>query len=152
MSSKYYVLPVILLLTVITGKDSFSEDWPLFWPARFDILVGVDPRTVAVGDFDKDGKEDLAVPNANSGDVAILMGVGNGSFGEPAFYEAGDYPLWIAIGDFNEDGDEDLAVVDRNGHNVAILLGRGDGSFWGALLKGVGNRPRSVVIGDFNED
>src|SRR5262249_59048238 len=46
--------------------------------------VGVDPRTVTVADFNRDGTPDLAVVNAGSSStsqtVSVLLGDGRGSF------------------------------------------------------------------------
>ena len=49
---------------------------------KTDFGTGSNPRSVAVGDFNGDGKLDLAVANNSfSGTVSILLGTGTGSFG-----------------------------------------------------------------------
>jgi len=81
--------------------------------ARFG--VGGAPRSVAIGDLDGDGREDLAVanseefPRAGPGDVSVLLGNGDGTFAMEARFGAGDEPSSIAIGDFDGDGREDPA-------------------------------------------
>ena len=45
--------------------------------------------SVAMGDFNGDGKSDLAVANANSNNVSILLGTGTGSFGAATNFAAG---------------------------------------------------------------
>ena len=83
-----------------------------------------------------DSRPDLAVANAglpNSGpsNVSVLLGRGDGSFGGPTNFPAGQAPSSVAIGDFNNDSRPDLAVANHDSNNVSVLLGRGDGSFGG---------------------
>jgi hypothetical protein len=118
--------------------------------------TGAGPFAVAVGDFNLDGKSDLAVANQAAGTVTILLGNGTGDFTEPSSSPetAGDFPNSIAIGDFNRDGKPDLAVANAGSNNVTILLGNGMGDFTqpGTSPEAVGTAPRSVAVGDFNLD
>src|SRR5207249_2655154 len=98
--------------------------------ARSDIAAGFDhPIAVAVGDFNADGLQDLAVANHDSNTVSVLLGVGNGDFQEApqSPIAVGTTPVWIAVGDFNGDGKPDLAVANVNSDTVSVLLGNGDG-------------------------
>src|SRR6202049_1746735 len=72
--------------------------------------VGTSPAGIAVGDFNGDGKPDIAVANTGSGNVSILLGNGDGTFQPAVNYSAGNSPSGIALGDFNGDGKLDLAV------------------------------------------
>jgi uncharacterized repeat protein (TIGR02543 family) len=74
-----------------------------------------------VGDFNGDGKQDLAVAN-QGGDVSILLGNGDGTFQPAVNFGAGTTPLSVAVGDFNGDGKQDLAVANNGSNNVSILL------------------------------
>ena len=114
------------------------------------------PLAVAVSDFNHDGKLDVAtITSVYSGQVAVLLGRGDGSF-QPAVYytvDSEDQSLsWIAAADFNGDGKVDLAVTDQHGYNISILLGNGDGTFRSPVSYPTTQRPTFVDIGDFNHD
>ena len=87
---------------------------------------------MAVGDFNGDGKQDLAVANESSDNVSILLGGGNGTFGAATNFAAGSAPTSVAVGDFNGDGKQDLAMANANSNNVSILLANGNGTFGAA--------------------
>jgi hypothetical protein len=109
------------------------------------------PLFVAVGDFNKDGKLDVAVA-LNGGSVAILLGNGDGTFKTATFNTPEKGPISIAVGDFNGDGKPDLAVANEDSGTVSILLGNGDGTFQPQVAYAVGNSPRFVAVGDFDGD
>jgi hypothetical protein len=122
--------------------------------------------SVAIADFNNDGKLDLAVANqcqdsnCRNGAVGVLLGNGNGTF-QPAqiFASAGYFTNSVAVGDFNGDGNPDLALASQcqdstctNG-GVSVLLGKGNGTFQAAQAYGsVGSQADSVVTADVNGD
>jgi hypothetical protein len=124
------------------------------------------PDEIVAGDFNGDGRLDLAVANYNTGTVSILIGNGDGTFRAPVDYSLGAYtnPEAIAVGDFNGDGRLDLAVADEGSGTVSILLGNGDGTFQPAVSYSTGGpyytinpgvyytQPDAIVVGDFNGD
>src|SRR5579871_2873255 len=80
-----------------------------FQPPQYSA-VGMGPIYLVAGDFNHDGKSDLAVANYNSNSVSILLGKGNGTFQPARSYAAQTQPRSLAIADFNRDGNPDLAV------------------------------------------
>ncbi len=127
-------------------------------PPGSPLPAGDGPSSVAVGDFDSDGNDDLAVANLNSDDITVRYGAGDGSFfvesaGSP--FPTGDGPTSVAVGHFDSDANEDLVVANVTSDNITVRLGAGDGTFptepTGSPF-GAGSRPSSVAIGDFNSD
>src|SRR5439155_25459685 len=69
--------------------------------AKKDYVVGSDPRSVTVGDFNGDGRPDLAVANTVSNNVSVLLGNGDGTFQVAVNYAAGTGPRSGTVGEFN---------------------------------------------------
>ena len=70
------------------------------------------PHALVAGDFNGDGRTDLAVANSGSNDVSVLLGNGDGTFQNQVTYAVGSYPDALVAGDFNGDGRTDLAVAN----------------------------------------
>src|SRR5438093_786678 len=72
------VLWLSLLLVMLGGLlEPEAAAQTVSFGAKTDFGTG---GAVAVGDFNGDGKLDLAVPNASAATVSILLGTGTGSF------------------------------------------------------------------------
>ncbi|MCA1684335.1 MAG: FG-GAP-like repeat-containing protein, partial [Actinobacteria bacterium] len=144
-----------------------------FAPAATYPVGDWNPWQVAVADFNRDGNQDMAVaeplgehPEDNvAGDVAVLLGTGDGTFGpashlpyeSPGIPPAPISPRSVAVGDFNEDGIADLAVANSGGgglYDVSLFAGLGDGSFAPPATFGTGTtgRPHMLVVDDLNGD
>ncbi len=105
---------------------------------------------VVAGDFDGDGRLDLAVAMPGAG-VTVLLGNGDGTFHRvPENFATGfAWQNSAAVGDFNGDGHLDLAVTNNFDSNVSVLLGNGDGTFQPQVTHAVGSSPGSIMAGDF---
>jgi hypothetical protein len=120
--------------------------------------VGNGNSSVAVADLNGDGVADLVVTNAGNldsgqgGNVAVLLGKGDGTFQMAQSYAAAVIPKAVAVGDFNGDGKADLAIVNNGGNNVSVLLGKGDGTFPTVPNYSVGKFPVAVAAADLNGD
>ena len=118
--------------------------------------TGFDPVAVAVGDFNGDGKPDLAIANNGDSNVTLLLGTGDGSFTPSAepFAPSPSGPVLIVTGDFNGDGKVDLAVANNRSSSIAVLLGNGDGTFTPAAGEspGTGATPAWLTSADVNGD
>ncbi len=104
--------------------------------------------SVAVGDFNGDGKLDFVV--ADSG-ISVLPGNGDGTFGSAVNSALGTNPLVLATGDFNEDGVLDVAAVYATG-SVTILPGNGNGTFQTGNTYNAGTSPTGITVADWNGD
>jgi hypothetical protein len=125
--------------------------------ARVNYVPGLDPSMVAAGDFNGDGKPDLAVANRLSliggqSLLRILVNTGNGTFVTAHSYYLPVYPTAIVVGDFNGDGHQDLALGSYALPLVAVFLGNGDGSFQPGRASPSGSGTYSLAAGDFNHD
>jgi len=87
------------------------------------IPLGQSLSTVVVADFNGDGKLDVAVTDLSANDVYILLGNGDGTFGNPSTIPVGKGPDAIVEADFNNDGKLDLALADSVDNTVTLLEG-----------------------------
>src|SRR5450755_986273 len=113
--------------------------------------AGVQHSGLVFGDFNHDGKMDLAA--TDSGGLSILLGNGDGTF-KSAILIALNSIVFTATGDFNHDGKLDIAAIlnTSNGPEIAILLGNGDGTFKSPVITSSPNAGWPFVVGDLNGD
>jgi FG-GAP-like repeat/FG-GAP repeat len=113
------------------------------------------PYAVAIGDFNGDGKQDVAISDLVNGPIVVKLGNGDGTFQPQVLYSAGGHGATIIITrDMNLDGKLDLVCANRGSSDVSVLLGRGDGTFRRAIVSttGPGTSPFSIAVADFNLD
>lgn len=132
----------------VTG-NSCSQG--LFRPAQ-QIPVSSLPFAVATGDFNNDGKQDIATANYGLNNVSIRLGNGAGGFINMANIATGIGPQSIAIADFNGDGHQDIATANFSDNSLSVLLGNGAGGFINAGNISTGSFPYAIASADFNND
>ena len=125
-----------------------------FAPPVFYHDVGPEFSDIGSGDFNGDGKRDLAIAFDNASftnpRVQVLLGNGDGTFalGKVVYGVPGRAVLTFA--DFNDDGILDLAATGGlSSGGVTIFLGRGDGGFRKVSAYAGAGR---LMVGDFNGD
>lgn len=104
------------------------------------------------GDFNHDGKLDIATANNGSDDVTILLGDGQGGLTPSLTLSAAAGPSGIASGKLNPDAFLDLVVAKELSNKIGVFLGKLDGTFADEVEYDMGNAPQGVVLADFNSD
>jgi hypothetical protein len=143
---------ISILLNKADGSGNFNS--------ASSITVGTGPYGIAAGDFNGDGKPDLAVANQYSGNVSILLGSGGGGFSAASDspITLGGGPSAIASADLNDDGRPDLVTTNYGGNNVDVLLGDGNGIFYTPIppafspVTVTSTAAFATVAADFNGD
>jgi hypothetical protein len=124
-------IPNRFFIAINNGNGTFQQ------PYAYDLLPRR-PDSVAAGDFNGDGKLDLAFANTGAygfdSGVFVVLGNGNGTFQSPLEYIVGRGPAYIMKGDFDRDGKLDLATLnsgynDDGNETVTLLFGVGNGTF-----------------------
>jgi len=126
---------------------------------KIDYAVGTNPYDVQMGDFDGDGKQDIAVANFGSNTVSIFRNIstsGSISHETQVDFATGTGPTAIAIGDIDLDGKVDMAVTNINGNTVSVhrnaSTGIGSLSFFASQNFATDVDPIDVAIDDFDGD
>jgi FG-GAP-like repeat len=119
--------------------------------------LGGRPDWVTTGDFDGDGKLDLAIA-AGGNEVAVLLNQGGGAFPKIFGQQGGDHPTSVAVADLNGDGKLDVAMTNQNaGSLVNFLMNDGRGTLVYPYPVGTSNQccykaTNAVATDDFNGD
>ena len=137
-------------VSVLLGKGTGKGDGT--FNAKTDFPTGKSPVAITTGDFNGDGRIDLAVANRADNTVSILLGNGDGTFKAKNDFNTGTSPVALVAADFNLDSRLDLVVANQGSNTISILLGNGDGTIGLRADVNTGNSPSALAAADFNRD
>ncbi len=159
--------PTTASITVSSASQGGSTSNVVFLPVRepsasvslnassFSVGAQIGPNYLAVGDFDRDGIQDMAlIEETNTAPIlSIVLGNGDGTFRQGAEYSLGNAAS-LSSADVNNDGNLDLVIGDEdNAGGLGVLLGNGDGTFQKPLVsKGTVCCSPYAVMADVNQD
>ncbi len=134
------------------GDDSVTVALAPGFTPEPNVTVGDNPNGIVAGDFNGDGHADLAVTNASSGTVSVLLRrPTNDGFDAQQAIAVSATPIGIAAADFDADGHPDLAV-GANSDAVEILRGNASGGFTRDQPIALAGAPQAVAAADFDGD
>ncbi|WNG62078.1 hypothetical protein F0U59_50780 [Archangium gephyra] len=131
-----------------------------FWGTSGDLLESDANNHIVTGDFNGDGRTDIAYTRPRYSAWVMRLSTGNG-FTSTLWYTDDDFlelnaTNHVATGDFNGDGKTDIAFTRPgwNGWRVRVSTGNGlTSEFWGTDVDGLANDgDNHIVTGDFNGD
>jgi hypothetical protein len=157
-------------IVLSAGRQSSAVALPGKAPAAGFVLarevsVLPGPRAVAVGDFNRDGRRDLAVLNSRRATVSILFGLGGGKFGARRAFAVPKNAGAVTVATLRPGGRQDLVIgIDStwaggsyHPHALAVLLGTGNGTFAPSRTYGFGYSEDEIsanvpAVADVNAD
>ncbi|CAF1678446.1 unnamed protein product, partial [Adineta ricciae] len=121
-----------------------------------DIRTGLSPNSLAIGDLNKDGHQDLVVTTYYGRNFYIFQGFGNGTFENVATYStgSGSRPYSCVITDWSHDNNLDIIVSNCVTDNLVLFKGYGNGTFSLNQISSTGDNscPRAIRFGYFYYD
>ena len=96
-----------------------NDSGGLAGPAIYSAGTGL--RSLAVGDLNNDGRDDIVFANSNSNTISVFLQLSNGTLASRVTFPTSNTPDAVAVGDVNYDGLDDIAVSHWNAGNIGIL-------------------------------
>jgi hypothetical protein len=144
----------VALIAAVTPSSASAA--ALFQAAFRTFDAGRGARSLAIGDFDRDGRPDVVVANSGAPTVSLLENLAGGLLGDPVAFATGANPsAWVAAGDLNGDGWLDVVFVDgvyaESPSRVGVMFGA-PGGLQPAAIYPVGRGASWVTLSDVNGD
>ena len=117
-------------------------------------ILGSQMTGMDVGDWNGDGKVDVALISGSLNTMVTMIGDGTGHFANPVQYTVGTYPKQVVAADLNRDGRMDLVVVNNTSATIQIWRGDGAGLFTlnSTISTGTNTQPQGLSVGDLDND
>ncbi len=135
-------------LTLFLGDGTGNLATPSLFPLTLVPSSFSPSRELVLGDFNGDGKPDLAVTNGTYESVEILTGNGLGRFSAPVSFIIGSGTYSLAVGDYNADGLPDIASANYGSSIVSVLLNNTRASNLVTTVSGASYLPAGALTSD----
>jgi hypothetical protein len=123
-----------------------------FPPPLSTTHFGQGAQGLATGDFRGIGVQDLVTTNQFRNSVSVYPGIGDGTFGPPRSFPAGQSPIGVVVGDFTGHGRLDILVIaPSGGSTLQLLVGNGDGTFQAPRSIPAGGVTLTIAAGHFHD-
>ncbi|MEL0329219.1 MAG: VCBS repeat-containing protein [Deltaproteobacteria bacterium] len=116
------------------------------------LIVGLTPISLQAGDWNNDGRKDIAVANRGMDSISILLNNGNDNFTTAATLDTADFPQQLMQGDWNGDNVTDLASISVGENLLQLWKGKGDGTFEKTSELDTPSSPQQLELADFDCD
>ena len=116
------------------------------------LIVGLTPISLQAGDWNNDGRKDIAVANRGMDSISTLLNNGNDNFTTAATLDTADFPQQLMQGDWNGDNVTDLASLSVGENLLQLWKGKGDGTFEKTSELDTPSSPQQLEVADFDCD
>jgi hypothetical protein len=145
---KFLCIALMLCLVQVKAQLCF------YTTTNYSVGTNTNTKNITTGDFNGDGKIDLALAIVTPSMVSILLNDGTGHFPTANTFTTNSQPYSICSADFNNDNKADIAVANNGStfKGFSVMLGNGAGSLGAASGYSVGTNPAEIATADFNND
>jgi hypothetical protein len=147
MNGRVTRVVLIAAVTAVLGASGAAAGPLSFLPIPFPGLAG--GKSIVVGDFDANGRADLAAVTASG--LQTFAGNGDGTFQPPVSLAAGSTPDAVATLRL-DNGHESIIVANFADNTVSFFAGNGDGTFQAPHTLATGAGPNGFAVADFDGD